>query len=134
MSVYCRHKSGSKDNLNEQTDAAVSDATTVNLKPQVDNLNNQQHDEEIRLRNQQHREMVLRQNRRRQQLAAHMQIPLGVSQRAPPNSGYGAIKPPQTSKKALKRQNVNNARQRGGKLHQGNRVQKSTFKAGRRRC
>ena len=131
MSVYHSHQSGSDDNLNEQVDA-ISNSTNDHRQSELgdDNLNTQ-HDE-LRLRNQNNRELVLHQNRQRQQLALHMQIPLaqdGVPQRerAP------GLKPPQLTRRALKRRNMNSLRQ-GGKLHQGNRVQKCTFKAGRRRC
>ena len=143
MSVYCCNQSDGKENLNEQTDA-MSDSTNNQLqsKPPSENLNNtqqqeeQEHDEELRLRNQQRRETVLRQNRQRQQLAIHMQIPLvhkrGTRRAAALSASDGKLPPP--TKRALKRQNKNNLHQRGGKLHQGNRVQKCTFKAGRRRC
>ena len=135
MSVYCRH--GDDNNLNEQTDA-VSDTTNDHLQssepapPRDNNLNNEQR--------QQNRELVLQQNRQRQQLALHMQLPLGGRRPVlrppppPPGAVYG-LKPQQLTRRALRRQNTNtSARHRGGKLHQGNRIQKCSFKAGRRRC
>lgn len=77
----------------------------------------------------QNRELVLFQNRRRQQLAAHMQIPLTrETVGSPRKDGNG--KPPKLTRRALKRHNNNSALRLGVK-HQ---VQKCGFKAGRRRC
>ena len=133
MSVYHGHGAREDDdNLNKQTDAGL-DTTNDHIQSNEplssprDNLNEQQ-------QNENNRELVLRQNRQRQQLAVHMQLPLGEERRpgAPP-ALYG-LKPQQLTRKVLKRQNANSVRHRGGKLHQGNRIQKCSFKAGRRRC
>ena len=142
MSIYRRHQPGSGDesNLNERHSDTVSELTNdqVQSEPGRGNVNLQQREEELRLRNQNNRELALRQNRQRRQLAAHMQIP-PVQDRSPrravPPGAYG-VKPSQLTRRALRKQNMNHLRHGhgGGKLHQGNRVQKCAFKAGRRRC
>lgn len=74
----------------------------------------------------QNRELALLQNRQRQQLAAHLQIPLDGTKRPALKNGGG--KPPKLTRRALKRQDP---MARLGVKHQ---VQKCGFKAGRRRC
>lgn len=81
-------------------------------------------DEDIEERNQNH-ELALIENRRRQQLAAHMDIPVNEPKKATPKNGG---KPPKLTRRALKR---HNPMSRIGAKHQ---VQKCGFKAGRRRC
>lgn len=82
-------------------------------------------DEDIEERNQNH-ELALVQNRQRQQLAAHMNIPLNEAKRPAPKGG--SDKPLKLTRRALKR---HNPMSRIGAKHQ---VQKCGFKAGRRRC
>lgn len=83
-------------------------------------------DEATEQRNQ-NRELAMLQNRQRQQLAAHMQIPLDGTKR-PPTLKNGSGKPPKLTRRALKR---HDPMARLGVKHQ---VQKCGFKAGRRRC
>ena len=76
----------------------------------------------------QNHELVLRQNRQRQQLAAHLQIPLTRDALSVPSQGSLCIKHPKATRKATKRHN--SASRLGIKHH----MQKCGFKAGRRRC
>lgn len=110
MSVYRENSSSSDEaeNVNrENTDAEVVDEGNEELN--------------------QNRELVLLQNQQRQQLAAHMQIPLaGKKKASPPRNGSNH--PPKLTRRALKRHNPMS--RQGGKYQ----VQKCSFKAGRRRC
>ena len=111
MSVYRHHNSNALGNINEEIH---EEGTNMNLQEPHQNKN----------RDNQNHELVLVRNRQRHQLAVEMQIPPSlVSPRAPVHGN----KPPRLTRRALKRHNTN-------RKHQGNRIPKCSFKAGRRRC
>lgn len=72
------------------------------------------------------RELALIENRRRQQLAAHMDIPVNQPKRATPKNGSGKV--PKLTRRALKRHNPTS------RIGSKSQVLKCGFKAGRRRC
>ncbi len=119
MSVYHARTSGER--LSDDLQSPGTGNTLAGLLEQEQNANTN--------RNQNtptNRQLVLLRNRQRHQLAAHLQIPLIMAQN--PRATLAA-KPPKLTRRALRRQNVNLFR--GGKL--ANRLQKNTFRPGRRR-
>ena len=104
MSVYRQNSNNEAESVNAEMEVA---------------------DEAMEQRNQ-NRELALLQNRQRQELAAHMQIPLDRTKRPTLKNGSG--KPQKLTRRALKR---HDPMARLGVKHQ---VQKCGFKAGRRRC
>ena len=72
------------------------------------------------------RQLVMLRNRQRQQLAAHLQVPLTVAQQP---KACPARRPPKLTRRALRRQNINLFKEKPAY-----RIQKSSFRAGRRRC